>query len=294
MFSTSFEPDKGFFELTIVKKTIFITIVLFFVFLIYIMATSNLRYEKGFIGLNNLFNIFKFPLSIFAVSASFLAIFATHHRSMQTKKQIDLAYNQNIFNNYYKHKEEFDKYVKMKSNKHMPNALSMYNEIFVNSSKGDYDVDFSILEELLEKVIGYCIQSTKEEQLIKEELSSIYIDIQSIEDRLGLSYIKEPDIKINDLLKPIIFDSLGGHEVAIIKVLLKCMAITNVYIFADNFSMISKPHRNIITNFFSVEDYFFDGNELNGKKFMKIKINTFQLCCLNDELIPIRKSHHKV
>lgn len=53
---------------------------------------------------------FKVPATIWALSIPLGALAVSAHRSRQTARQIQLQIEQNIFSNYYKHLEEFEKH----------------------------------------------------------------------------------------------------------------------------------------------------------------------------------------
>lgn len=114
-----FDPDTSFFDLKIVRTTALSFVIIFLITCGVIIYKSNLWWEWNFTytGFNNLLNYFKVPLGFLALIIPVGAVFAANHRSEQTKKQIALthnqialAHNQNLFTNYYKHIEEFEKY----------------------------------------------------------------------------------------------------------------------------------------------------------------------------------------
>ena len=107
-----FDPDTSFFELKIVRLTALSFILVFLLVCAVIIHQSELWGEWNFThsGFNNLLDYFKVPLGFLALMIPVGAVFAANHRSEQTKKQIALTHKQNLFTNYYKHIEEFEKF----------------------------------------------------------------------------------------------------------------------------------------------------------------------------------------
>ncbi|MCC4774997.1 hypothetical protein AB4077_19335 [Vibrio cyclitrophicus] len=107
-----FDPDTSFFELKIVRLTALVFITVFLIIFGMIIHKSNLwgKWNLTYTGFNNLLDYFKVPLGFLALIIPVGAVFAANHRSEQTKKQLALTHNQNLFTNYYKHVEEFEKF----------------------------------------------------------------------------------------------------------------------------------------------------------------------------------------
>ncbi|ARC91207.1 hypothetical protein B6A42_02290 [Vibrio coralliilyticus] len=112
MSTKHFDPNKSFFELPIVIGTLVAFSLAATTLIVVIILKSDLlgQFDLSYVGFNNLFKYFKFPLAILALLIPIGAIFAANHRSEQTKHQIKITESQNLFNGYYKHLEEFEKY----------------------------------------------------------------------------------------------------------------------------------------------------------------------------------------
>lgn len=107
-----FNASKSFLDLPLVRWT-FGGIFLLGVILVTIIATNTaIKWDLSASGFNYALEVFKFPLGILALLIPLMAIFAAAHRSEQLKKQIEVTADQNRFANYYKHKEEFVKFIK--------------------------------------------------------------------------------------------------------------------------------------------------------------------------------------
>ncbi|CAK1965408.1 hypothetical protein VCRA2114E365_300032 [Vibrio crassostreae] len=172
---TYFDPDISFFGLKIVRLAALSFILIFLLVCGIIIHQSHLWGEWNFThsGFNNLLDYFKVPLGFLALTIPVGAVFAANHRSEQTKKQIALTHNQNLFTNYYKHIEEFDKYASLtlKENSR-PELLDAVETLSVRSLHkafypkllvtGSIKVDKSILlgaEEVIKEMLGFVISS---------------------------------------------------------------------------------------------------------------------------------------
>lgn len=110
--SSKFDPNKSFFSLPIVHNTTLTIVALSLSISVMIIINSDLWESWNFTyqGFNNLLEYFKIPLGILALLIPIGAVYAANHRSEQTKQQLKLTEKQNLFTNYYKHLEEFEKY----------------------------------------------------------------------------------------------------------------------------------------------------------------------------------------
>ncbi len=106
-----FEPEKSLIELGVLWWTVGILAVLSGIVATVIICNSDLVWDFSYEGFNQAITIFKVPLAILALIIPIVALLAANHRSEQTKKQIIVVGGQNNFANYYKHVEEFNKYL---------------------------------------------------------------------------------------------------------------------------------------------------------------------------------------
>lgn len=146
-----FDPEKSFFELPIVIWTFSIIVGFAIITAIFITYSSSLSLNTSYTGFNQFVTFFKVPLGILASAIPIVAVYATNHRSEQTKKQIEIANSQNNFINHFKHIEEFEKYVHSHFSKSLTQLYSprkTYQKLFPNSHKGD----FTLSEELMSNI----------------------------------------------------------------------------------------------------------------------------------------------
>lgn len=107
------EPDVRFFTLRMTKFVLAIFgIPLIITIIISLTEALTLPLELTTEGVNRfVFEIFKAPMAIVGFALPVLGFVGFNHRSEQTKKQIAVAQEQNLFTNYFKHLEEFSKHL---------------------------------------------------------------------------------------------------------------------------------------------------------------------------------------
>jgi hypothetical protein len=161
--SKLFNPNVSFFSLTIVWVT-FILITGIALLLI-IIANSSINYQLCGSAecYNNFITLFKLPLGILSLLIPIGAIFAVQHRSEQSIAQIKTSEGQNNFVNYYKHLEEFGKYLKTKSIDTKVHANQSHAVIFEEGRNGDFNISESI------------------QKFIETVSSEIYLKLKAIE-----------------------------------------------------------------------------------------------------------------
>lgn len=109
--SKYFDPHKSFLSLAVLKVVVGFAVVLAMVVSLVITMNSSIEIDLSYSGFNDAVRIFSVPLGILALIIPVVALLAANHRSEQTKEQMRLAGEQNNFSNYYKHLEEFEKYI---------------------------------------------------------------------------------------------------------------------------------------------------------------------------------------
>ncbi|EMC8461176.1 hypothetical protein [Vibrio alginolyticus] len=182
-----FHPDKGFFNLKIVWATIIaITCISMIIFLL-IISNSELETNLSYKGWNNFINYFKVPLGILATLIPLGAIYATHHRSIQTLEQMNQARiqlkmteSQNVFSNYYKHLEEFEKYCKEHCSESVyKNRRSLYQLAFPNTRQADYSANKELLDAFNESLLK-SVSKVKDNWFKKDLTEHITLNTESL------------------------------------------------------------------------------------------------------------------
>lgn len=183
-----FDPHSSFFELKFVQRTILTILFLALASCATIMASSatELTFNPSFEGFNNSLNIFKFPIGVLAILIPAIALLVANHRSEQTKaqmlltkSQLEAANSHNNFSNYFKHTEEFEKYLNAyhsndddtEKNSVTPPKFKyprrLHKNLFPNAKHGNYSVrnDFpeeidNLILDLLEISSGFASETT--------------------------------------------------------------------------------------------------------------------------------------
>lgn len=175
------QPDERFFSLPLVKFVLLIFGSLFIVTVTFGIKTAvALQFDWSSTGINNVvFNLFKSPIAIIGFSLPILGLIGLNHRSEQTKQQIQLSESQNNFSNYYKHIEEFEKYLSDSINasswfKDTTHHRQLHCKLFPKSNEGNFD----LCQEFIEKMEHNC------EQLESEVKSHIEINLKKTSNKI--------------------------------------------------------------------------------------------------------------
>ncbi len=187
-----FCPNSSIFELPVFWWTTSFILGLFFLTSILIINNSTLTFRFDYIGINNILNYFKVPLSILALEIPIIALIASNHRSVQTKEQISSSREQNLFANYYKHVEEFEKYSIAHTKRVVfDNHLTLHFNFFNNARKGDFSVNDSVVSDINISLMGIIDQLrslNKEKANIKRVVTYVNIELSNIENSLGIRF----------------------------------------------------------------------------------------------------------
>jgi hypothetical protein len=105
-----FDPHKSLLELPIVRWTAFFLLLFFCTTIAIVIHNRQLIMKLDYDGLHYALTLFRIPIGIVALAVPIFAILAANHRSEQSREQMRLSSEQNIFSNHYKHVEEFEKY----------------------------------------------------------------------------------------------------------------------------------------------------------------------------------------
>ncbi len=149
MASKHFDPHTSFIHLPVVKLTVLILFSISIFLSTVIVFKSDIEWDFSYNGFNDALVIFRFPLGILATIIPIVALLAANHRSEQTKEQIRVTNAQNIFSNYYKHMEEFSKYLDpLVNNKGIAVDIDTrytHSNFFSNAKDGDYSLSSKAL-----------------------------------------------------------------------------------------------------------------------------------------------------
>lgn len=148
-----FNPKKSFFELPVVRWAIGIHVAIASASALAILITGDYGFSPTADGFNRFLTDFKLPIGFLAMLIPVMALLATNHRSEQTREQIRVAESQNVFANYYKHMEEFERYYKFDPETQCSiDARYIYSKVFSGSHRGDYSCDEQNIDDLRVKI----------------------------------------------------------------------------------------------------------------------------------------------
>src|SRR5690606_8323078 len=104
------DPHRTLFETSIVRIAIVVPLILAIGIATIILLDPTIWNSVGFQSLNAIQETYKsltIPFLILSLSIPSTALAAGHHRSLQSRHQIQIQDQQNIFSNYVKHRELF-------------------------------------------------------------------------------------------------------------------------------------------------------------------------------------------
>lgn len=146
MLSRYFDPNKSFLSLKIFWFVIALMFSVAILIFIVIYFNTPMHFDFSADGFSGFIDIFKFPLSLLALIIPIVVLLASNHRSEQTKKQIEISMIQNIFQNHYKHIEEFSKYINQVSDIEVK-PMVIHRLIFPKAVTGTYDSSANVINE---------------------------------------------------------------------------------------------------------------------------------------------------
>lgn len=180
-----FDPEKSLIQLKVLWVVVFGLVSLAMVSSVTIFFNSDLIFDFSYHGFNRAVTIFRVPIAILAIIIPVVALLASNHRSEQAKAQIISSNSQNIFSNYYKHREEFEKHVdknKIELRRKVGDSLKLYSCIFPHAKNGVFEVSKNIWDDFDEMIDVYF---SKTEELVfaaKEDRPRIIVDMKKRSD----------------------------------------------------------------------------------------------------------------
>lgn len=222
------DHSKPFLKLPIVWLSFLLITTLAVASAIAIIIYSDLRFDFSYRGFNEFIVIFKMPISIWAINIPVIAVLAANHRSVQTKKQIEVGQTQianslkqieasekqNIFTNYYRHIEEFEKYCAYHlRDDRLPsvsisNTRILHQALFPDAIKGGLSISKDVLDEIeytFMNVNDYISDYSKNTHIDNFALAAINELLRREDLRFGIDWIIEPMAKTMHI---------GGHDYA--------------------------------------------------------------------------------
>jgi len=199
-----FDPNCSFFQLPIVRWTFYVVAFFAIWSTLKIIASTDLAYDPTANGFSEFLKIFRFPIGVMALLIPLMAIYATNHRSIQQKKQIEVAVDQNNFSNYYKHLEEFCKYYsefwmdfQMLVMRPAITPKDYHRLFYKNARTGNYQVDLDFYEKQREILLSI-IQDLKAIDHLDDPVARCHsfagarMNIQNFCNSMYLRYYGQP------------------------------------------------------------------------------------------------------
>lgn len=110
-FSDWFDPNQSFLRLPAFWGPVLVISLIAGVTYLKVIADQDLVFNPAG-DIDQWYRWFQVPIWIFATLIPIVGLFNANHKSEQTKESMRLTGDQNRFANYYKHIEEFEKYIK--------------------------------------------------------------------------------------------------------------------------------------------------------------------------------------
>lgn len=152
-----FDPYSSFLRL----KSFWIPFLI--ITITFIVLCWKTSIEKGltldFINwtVSSMYEWFKIPLWTLALLIPIIGIFNANHKSEQSKESLKLTGEQNRFSNYYKHLEEFEKFIKVeeplllrKFGYKILDSRELHRRLFPNCLSGNFQLDQRVANQLIE------------------------------------------------------------------------------------------------------------------------------------------------
>ncbi|MGI2259904.1 hypothetical protein [Shewanella sp. GXUN23E] len=176
-----FDPQKSLIELKVLWLVVGVFISFATIVALIIGINSQITPDYSYAGFNHALVVFRVPLAILALIIPIVALLAANHRSERTKEQIRVANEQNSFSNYYKHIEEFEKYlIKIwSSTHHTSSPRKLHKVLFPNARYGDFSVPASVWDSFNSMVTRFVEQSTELTACSKSDQNRILVEMQS-------------------------------------------------------------------------------------------------------------------
>ncbi len=176
----SFDPQKSLIELKILWFVVggFAAFAAFIALIVGL--NSEITLEYSYTGFNHTIVVFRVPLAILALIIPIVALLAANHRSEQTKEQIRVANEQNSFSNYYKHIEEFEKYLNKIWDKksHTSSPRKLHKVLFPNARYGDFSISIAIWDNYESMVSQFVKQTSELTKCEKSDQNRILVEMQ--------------------------------------------------------------------------------------------------------------------
>lgn len=238
-----FDPHESFFNLFVVRFFFFFGFSLSILSALIIIFNSDLTTDWSYVGFNSAVSIFKVPLGIIASLIPIIAVLAANHRSEQTREQIKIGLQQNIFTNYYKHLEEFIKHCDRLDLDHgynVTNKYKLHHSIFYKVKNGDNEIS-PVYHKLTEIYCKNILELLRKLKVRKRECQSyVFRELNENIDSIKRLHFLEKSRKSGVKFIVIDFDGVkasfpqGRFDLYLKDIQDLCNTIATIYIFESD------------------------------------------------------------
>ncbi|MCK5605541.1 hypothetical protein KAR91_26850 [Candidatus Pacearchaeota archaeon] len=267
-----FDPLKSFVSLPALWFVVGLLFTLAAVLAFIIADHSEIAWVLDYKGFNNVFTIFKWPLTLLALIIPIVALLAANHRSEQTKAQILSTNEQNVFANYYKHIEEFEKYLSShitNTNSKITNTRNTHRALFKDADKGDFLLSPNIRESIelagRELVILFKYFYGGHKGTESDTIVEIELTIRNIEKLIGISWsISGKSFRHNNLEIPIPNGTLSGFLYSILQ---RLQTIYTAVSFDQDYVAPESIQQVLASNRSNIPSHNLINSEINAQSF---------------------------
>ncbi|MGB0895067.1 MAG: hypothetical protein ACPGUD_11730 [Parashewanella sp.] len=189
-------PKVALHKLPLVKAIFFLGLFITLYSTGDIVINSELHLNHSFEGYNGFFDVFKFPLQVSVGSIGIIAVIGAFHRSSQikeqiekTEKQIEITTKQNNVTNYYKHREDLEKYIKYsfadeeERNTYLKDIGVIHSIFYPSVINGDLEPNTAAYDTLIKVLRGISaeIYARNQNNFTHDEMNSF---LEEINDKL--------------------------------------------------------------------------------------------------------------
>ncbi|PMJ99538.1 hypothetical protein [Vibrio sp. 10N.261.55.A7] len=152
-----------------------------------VLLSVPLTFDPTHTGLECFWELFNIPIKLLSSAIPLVGLVALNHRSIQTARQIELSQEQNIFTNYYKHREEFIKYAEANFPKESIKPIYAHQFLFPYIKEGVRKpispLDMDLYEKLIQVALKYCDFIEKGEMHLANEMKFVDL-VNDIKEQL--------------------------------------------------------------------------------------------------------------
>lgn len=164
LFGDWFDPHTSFLKLPSFWLPFLAILALFVLLCFKVVSDEQLIFAENW-AVQEMYEWFKIPFWVLALLIPVIGLFNANHKSEQARAAMELTKAQNNFANYYKHMEEFSKYIdSIIDSKTAPTTFAYYRPlhslIFPSSHKSNYSVN-KLTEQYMEEFLDNFIAITK-------------------------------------------------------------------------------------------------------------------------------------